>query len=245
MKWASLRIKAVLFDLGNTLVYSHPEITFQRILVEYGIAKPLDEVTGAMIRGNAEFDVEKHEALSAHEFYTQWNIIQLKHLGLKGQKARKLAGTIDSQWWKFAEFHVYSDVQEALLTLKKMGLKLGIITGGFEEDIEMILPKIGLGELFDVKVGLNTTGKRKPNPKVFKYALKQLGLKPSEAIFVGDDIKADYEGAEKVGMTPVLIRRKGSSTKRLFADVCSNRLSEVRAIETLDGIFEVLKAVSP
>ena len=96
MKCSSLRIKAVLFDLGNTLVYSYPEVTLQRILVEQGIAKPLDEVTDALIRGNAEFDIEKHEGLSAHEFYTQWNTIQLKHLGLKGPKARKLAGLIDS-----------------------------------------------------------------------------------------------------------------------------------------------------
>ena len=240
-----MTIKAVLFDLGNTLVYSHPEVTFQRILAEHGIAKPLDEVTSAMIRGTAEFDIEKHEGLSAHEFYTRWNIVQLRHLGLKGLKARVLAGTIDSQWWKYAEFHVYSDVRETLLRLRKMGLKLGIITGGFEEDIEMILPEMGLDELFDVKVGVNTTGKRKPNPKTFRYALKQLKLKPSEAVFVGDNLKADYEGADKVGMIPVLIKRRSSPTQRLFTDTCSEISSEIRTIEALDGIFEVLKTVNP
>jgi FMN phosphatase YigB (HAD superfamily) len=96
-----LTIKAVLFDLGNTLVYSHPEVTFRRILAEHGIAKSLDAVTEALVRGNAEFDIEKHEELTAHEFYTRWNTVQLKHLGLKGPKARKLAGIIDSQWWKY------------------------------------------------------------------------------------------------------------------------------------------------
>jgi len=240
-----LTTKAVLFDLGNTLVYSHPEVTFQRILAEQGVAKPLDEVTNALIRGNAEFDIRKYEGLSAHEFYTRWNTVQLKHLGLKGSKARKLAGTIDSQWWKYAQFHVYPDVRETLLKLKKMGLKLGIITGGFEEDIEMITPRMGLDELFDVKVGVNTTGKRKPDPKAFKYALKQLKVKPSEAIFVGDNLKADYEGAEKVGMIPVLIKRRSSPTQRLFTEVCSELSSETRTIEAFDEIFEVLKTVNP
>jgi len=244
MKCSPLTIKAVLFDLGNTLVYSHPEVTFQRILAEHGIAKPLDEVTDAMIRGNAEFDIEKHEGLSAHEFYTRWNVVHLKHLGVKGRKARKLAGTIDSQWWKYADFHVYSDVRETLLKLKKMGLKLGIITGGLEEDIKMIMPKTGFGELFDVKVGLNTTGKRKPNLRPFKYALEKLGLKPSEAIFVGDNLKADYEGAEKVGMIPVLIRRKGPSTQRLFTDACLELSFKIRTIEALDEVFEVMKTVN-
>ena len=239
-----MTIKAVLFDLGNTLVYSHPEVTFQRILTEQGIAKSLDEVTSALIRGNAEFDIEKYEGLSAHEFYTRWNIVQLRHLGLIGLKARKLAETIDSQWWKYAEFHVYPDVRETLLRLKQMGLKLGIITGGFEEDIEMIIPKMGLDELFDVKVGVNTTGKRKPNPKAFRYALKQLKLKPSEAVFVGDNFKADYEGAEKVGMIPVFVKRRSSPTQRLFTEVCSELSSEIRTIDALDEILEVLKAVN-
>jgi len=240
-----LTIKAVLFDLGNTLVYSHPEVTFQRILAEHGIAKSLDEVTNALIKGNAEFDIEKYEGLSAHEFYTRWNTVHLKHLGLKGSKARKLAGTINSQWRRYAEFHVYPDVRETLLKLKQMGLKLGIITGGFEEDIEMIVPKVRFDELFDVKVGVDTAGKRKPNPKAFKCALKQLRLKPSEAVFVGDNLKADYEGAEKVGMIPVLIKRRSSPTQRLFTEVCSEVSSETRTIEAFDEIFEVLKAVNP
>jgi HAD superfamily hydrolase (TIGR01549 family) len=240
-----LTIKAVLFDLGNTLVYSYPEVTFQRILAEHGVAKPLDEVTNALIRGNAEFDTEKHEGLSAHEFYTQWNIVQLKHLGLKGPRTRKLAGTIDSQWWKYAEFHVFPDVQETLPKLRQIGLKLGIITGGFEEDIEMIMPTIGPSELFDVKVGVNTTGKRKPNPVASKYALKQLKAKPSEAVFIGDNLRADYEGSEKVGMIPVLIKRRSTSTQRLFTEVCSELSPDIRTIEALDEVFEVLKTTSP
>jgi putative hydrolase of the HAD superfamily len=220
-------------------------VTFQRILAEQGVAIPLDEVMNALMRGNAEFDLEKHEGLSAHEFYARWNVVQLKHLGLRGPKARKLAGTIASQWWKYAEFHVYPDVQETLLKLKKMDLKLGIITGGFEEDIEMIIPKTGLDEFFDVKVGVDTTGRRKPDPEAFKCALRQLKLEPSEAIFVGDNLKADYEGAEKVGMISVLIERRIESSQRLFTEVCSEISSDVRTIETLDEIFEVLKKVNP
>ena len=244
-KCSSLKFKAVLFDLGNTLVYSHPEITFQRILADHGVTKRLKEVKNALIRGNTEFDIERHEGLSAHEFYTQWNIIQLKHLGLEGSKARRLAATIDSEWWKYAEFHVYSDVERSLHRLKQMGLKLGIITGGFEEDIEAIMPKTGLDDLFDVKVGVNATGKRKPHPEAFKHALRQLGIKPSEAIFVGDNFKADYKGAEKAGMKPILIRRKGSSTQSLFTDVRLKLPSGVRSIRRLDEIFNVLKTINP
>jgi len=238
-------IKAVLFDLGNTLVYSTPEDTFRRILAEHGIIKSCEEVRGALIKGNAEFDVEGHEGLSAHEFYTQWNIVQLKHLDLKGSEARKLAESIDTQWWKFAKFHVYPEVRDTLHRLKQKGLKLGIVTGGFKEDLEMILPQARLNMFFDVKVGANTTGKRKPHPTAYRYALEQLCIRPSEAIFVGDNYKADYLGAQKVGIAPVLIKRKGLPTQRLYTDTCVKLPFGVRIIERLDGIFDILEKFSP
>ncbi len=238
-------IKAVLFDLGNTLVWSDPEDAFQRILAEQGICKNLDEVRNALMQGNREFDIESHEGLSSHAFYTQWNMVQLKHLGIGGPEARKIAENINAQWWRFAEFHAYPEVEDTLQRLKEAGLKLGIITGGFEEDIEMILPKTGLDRFFDVKVGVNTTGKRKPHSRAFKYALKQLCVKPREAVFVGDNFEADYLGAQKVGMMPVLIKRKGPPLQRLYTDSCLKLPQGIRTIERLDEIFDILKQVNP
>ncbi len=237
-------IEAVLFDLGDTLVYSNPEGTFRRVLAAQGIAKSLEEVRNAMIKGTKEFDINSHEELSAHEFYKQWNVVQLKHLGIGGSEARKIAENINAQWWKFAEFHVYPEVKDTLQRLKQTGLKLGLVTGGFEEDIEMILPQTGLDKLFDVKVGVNTTGKRKPHPKAFKYALKQLGVKPHEAVFVGDNFEADYLGAQKVGMMPVLIKRKGPPLQRLYTDSCLKLPQGIKIIERLDQILDILNQVS-
>ena len=237
-------IEAVLFDLGNTLVYSNPEDTFHRILAMQSIAKSLEEIRNAMIKGNKELDVSVHEELSAHEFYTQWNMVQLKHLGLEGSEARKIAESINIHWWKSAEFHVYPEVEETLHRLKQTGLKLGLITGGFEEDIDMILPKTGLDMFFDVKVGVNTTGKRKPHLTVFRYALNQLGLRPHETIFVGDNFEADYVGAQKVGMIPVLIKRKGQPLQRLHTDSCAKLPHGIRTIERLDEVFDILKQAS-
>jgi len=224
-------IKAVLFDLGNTLVYMKPEETLQKILKSYGIVKSLGEVKQAMVKAQ-EFDIEKHCHLPAHEFYTQWNMLELKHLGITDKaEARKLAEEVNFQWFDFAKIYVYTDVKKTLQRLKQRGLKLGLVTGGYEEDIEKILPKAGLERFFDASVGVNTTGKRKPHPKAFKSALKRLGIKPHEAIFIGDDLAADYLGAEKAGLIPVLIKREGSPA------------SDVRTIKRLDEIFEVLDEI--
>jgi len=45
-------------------------------------------------------------------------------------------------------------------------------------------------------------------------------------------------------MIPVLIKRRTESAQRLFTEVCSEISSDVRTIETLDEIFEVLKRVN-
>ncbi len=237
-------IKAVLFDLGDTLVYSDPEETFRRILAQYGVSKSLKEVTEALIEGNKEFDIEKHEGRSAHEFYMHWNLIALKHLGIKGRKARELAEGVNAGWWKFAEFHVFPEVKGTLERLKRAGFKLGIVTGGFEEDIEMIVPRTGLDSYFDVKVGVNTTGRRKPHPTAFRYALEKLSVEPSEAIFVGDNFENDYMGAQNVGIIPVLMKRNIKSNLRWYTSECLQLPPDVRSIESLDDIFEVLKRVN-
>jgi 2-haloalkanoic acid dehalogenase type II len=229
-----LTIKAVLFDLGNTLVYSCPEEAFQEILRTHGIVETIDRVKQGIIKGNQEFDIEKHVHLPAHEFYTQWNLVELKHLGIVDKaNAMKLAEDIDSEWFEYAQLHLYPDVKSTLQRLKQMGLILGIITGGYEEDVEKILPKVGLQDVFDICVGVDTIGKRKPNPEVFQYTLKKLGITPDEAVFVGDDLRRDYLGAKQAGLTSVLIRREGSAT------------SDIRCIKQLEEIFEILAEINP
>jgi len=225
-----LKIKAVLFDLGNTLVYQNPYKTFQKILNMHGIAKTISEIKEAFVRAEREFNPQEHSELSAHEFYTKLNIYTLRHLGIKGSnELRKLAEDIDVQWFKTAEFYLYGDVKPVLTKLKRKGLKIGLITDGYRSDLEKILPKLGIQKLFDVCVCADTIGKRKPNPEVFRYALNKLNVSVSEALFVGDRLDLDYLGAEKAGMIPVLIRR-GNKQQQIVGVRCISSLEEILKI---------------
>ena len=227
-----MTIKAVLFDLGNTLVYQNPHKTFQKILGKHGIIRTIKEIREAFAKAGEEFDIERYRKLPAHEFYTQLNMHILKHLGITDfNSLRALAEDIDIQWFKVSKVYVYRDVKPALAKLKRMGLKLGLITDGYQNDLEKILPKTGLQKFFDVCVCGDTIGKRKPNPQVFKYALNQLSIRPSEAIFVGDRVEIDYAGAKKAGMTPVLIRRENNEEK----------VEGVRCVTSLKEIFKLLE----
>jgi phosphoglycolate phosphatase-like HAD superfamily hydrolase len=61
-----------------------------------------------------------------------------------------LAEDIDLQWFKTAKLHLYSDVKPVLTELKRKGFKLGLITDCYRSDLEKMLPKLGIQELFDV-----------------------------------------------------------------------------------------------
>jgi len=224
----TLTVKAVLFDLGNTLVYQQPYEPFQRILQINGVFKSIEEIREAFEKGNREFEAERRAVLPPREFYVQLNMTILKHLGIT-RSVRRLAGEIDRQWFNFSKIHVYSDVKDSLRRLKQMGLKLGVVTGGYELDMEQILPRAGLEKFFDVCVGADTIGKRKPSPEAFKQALKRLDVKPEEAIFVGDMLEQDYLGAQKVGMKAFLIQREGKP------------VVGVKAITSLREIFDLLE----
>ena len=65
---------------------------------------------------------------------------------------------------------------------------------------------------FDVIVISAEVNKRKPSPEIFQKALKSLNVAPSEAVFVGDTLSMDIEGAKNVGMKAILILRRTSAT---------------------------------
>ena len=85
---------------------------------------------------------------------------------------------------------------------------MGLISTAYEEEIHFFLERVGLEKAtFDIIVGVDAVGKMKPHPDVFGYALNKLNVMPEEAMFVGDRVDVDYNGAENVGIYALLIDR--------------------------------------
>ena len=79
-------------------------------------------------------------------------------------------------------------------------------------------------DFFDVMVGVDTVGKMKPHREMFLYALNKLEVSPSEPLFVGDQLKEDYEGARRAGLKPLLIDRD---------DVISSGVEKIRSLREI------------
>jgi putative hydrolase of the HAD superfamily len=201
------KFKAVLFDLGGTLIKTVdvPEV-FKRILEVYGVDVSVADIAKAHAENVKEFDVEEMVKLG-QDFWIKWNLRILERIGIQGDRCF-LARKIDRLWWEYAELEIYSDALEALAQLKRKGIRIGIVTNGFENDYKQILRKLALTDYFDVAVGADACRKAKPAREIFFYAVNKLHVHPDETIFIGDSIKYDYEGAKQAGLKPLLINRE-------------------------------------
>jgi putative hydrolase of the HAD superfamily len=91
---------------------------------------------------------------------------------------------------------------ETIAALRERGLKTGLITV-CSEDVVSLWEETDFHGLFDAEVFSAAVGLRKPDPRIYRIALEQLGVDAQDAMFVGDGANDELAGAERVGMTAV------------------------------------------
>src|SRR6185503_18463800 len=74
------------------------------------------------------------------------------------------------------------------------------------------LRQVALDSFFKTVVMSSRYGYRKPDPRLLQTGLDQLGIRASEAVYVGDSWLRDVEGAHAAGVHPIWIRREGPYT---------------------------------
>jgi putative hydrolase of the HAD superfamily len=226
MKQGEGQVKAVLFDLGGTLVNidnSKDPHVMKRMLGDCGVNRSLEDVSREWVKSWKRLNFREMVKL-LDEFWVQLDVRVLRNLRVESN-VEKLARFIASHWWDYAKVSLYPDAQEVLSRLKENGFKIGLVTNGLQSDTNKILPKVGLQGFFDVVVMVDTLRKMKPDSEVFRYALEKMNATAPEAVFVGDDMEADYKGAQRCGLTAFLIDREGK--------VQDERVNRISSLEDL------------
>jgi putative hydrolase of the HAD superfamily len=99
--------------------------------------------------------------------------------------------------------HVFPYSTETLAYLKQK-YQLHIITNGFDESQALKMASSGLTSYFQLIVTSETTGHRKPDKRIFEYALEKLNTIPSACLMVGDNPESDIIGAKNAQIDQVL-----------------------------------------
>ena len=100
-----------------------------------------------------------------------------------------------------------------VLSYLKNKYMLYIITNGFEEVQQIKLVNSDLEEYFDLVVTSEKVGVKKPNARIFEFALEQANATADESIMIGDDLLVDVLGAEKVGMKGIYFNPNNNKHK--------------------------------
>jgi len=83
--------------------------------------------------------------------------------------------------------------------------RLAMVTNGISDVQRDKITQTRIGPLFEVIVVSGELGFGKPNPEIYHYTLKRMGIAPDEAMMVGDNILRDVHGAQAVGIRGVWI----------------------------------------
>jgi putative hydrolase of the HAD superfamily len=101
-------------------------------------------------------------------------------------------------------------VVETLAELRGRGVRVGLISN-CTEDVALVWDDTPFAGLLDVTVFSATAGLMKPDRRIYELACAQLGVDPTGTLFVGDGANDELRGAERVGMTPVLVHPPGEA----------------------------------
>ena len=190
------RPKAIIFDLDGTLIHSAPDLhaAINAMLSSLGRHK-LDLFTVISFIGNG---VEK---------------LVERSLNATGGYKPPLKRTALDFFLTFYSQNIttltrpYSGVRSALQTFHDAGIPLGICTNKPTEAAQEICDKLKLSRFFKVISGAESGKPKKPDPTPLLDCIKDLGVLPPQALYVGDS-EIDYITARN-GAVPFKLFSKG------------------------------------
>jgi HAD superfamily hydrolase (TIGR01662 family) len=205
-------MSAVFFDFDGTLVFHEPD-SFDLIYTFCAdIGQPLNaerERQGRRTRLEYFVDPavrERLNALSEEGFWNHFNHQVLEAIGIEGD-LDQLAAQITLRYMDLTlTYHCPAAGFRTLSCLRARGYRLGLITNRENpERFHELVDQMELRGQFEVIVASGELGVRKPEPGIFHAALDRIGATAAQSLYVGDNYWADVVGAERAGMTPVLL----------------------------------------
>ena len=211
-------IKAVLFDLDDTL-YDHTHSLrtgLNSVKEKYDCfaSYSLDELISEHLR---LLDIiHKTQVLtgklSVKEAREERFRIAFENFGCKSSK--KLAAEA-AEYYRinYESSRKLVDGSLGLLNALNKKIKIGIVSNNLVSQQEDKIKYFGLGKFIDTLVVSETAGFTKPDARIFKIALDNLGINPDEAVMIGDSWDEDIIGARNAGIKAIWFNRKNLPLK--------------------------------
>ena len=204
-----INIKAIFFDFDNTL----EDWNISDSALHEWLYSELANITKLSIHDVIVFwnrAKEKIKQFTSTKKYSRYYWLKEFFSILGIHVSRKKIRELEDKYWKIRE-HERKLFPGAIETLKKLRrkYKLALLSDsdGRREYKYNRLNKFSIPKYFDTLIIGDDISKTKPNVKFFIEASKKLGIKPYEAVMVGDHPEVDLLPAKKLGVTTVWIKK--------------------------------------
>jgi len=233
-------MEAITFDVTGTLIHA-PRLgeLYAEVLGRHGVAVGPGEAARLVRQVWQELACRAapgHDRFTAHPggprgWWKRFLERLCEHLGAP-PPSPFAAAELFHRFGTPEAWEVYPEVRRTLEELRRMGLRLGVVSN-WDPRLPELLAGLGLARYFSAVTYSSAAGVEKPDPRIFRQALAGLGVPPERApwaIHVGDGRLEDFEGATAAGMRALLLdRRRGagdlSDLSRLPARLVESRES--------------------
>ncbi|PZC40692.1 MAG: FMN phosphatase YigB, HAD superfamily [Chloroflexi bacterium] len=212
-------IDTILFDFDKTLAYmkpSHEELYISAIkekntkLFNFNITSiEIESAWSNWTYGNdiKHLNESKNEK-TYHQLRKKIHTIRLKKIGVS-KNIESIAERIIELESDTKYYFLYEDVIKSLNYLKSANYQLGIVSNHLW-NLDVIVDNLGINKYFKTIISSARVGYRKPSTEIYQIALSQLQSKIESTLFIGDNLKNDYEKPKKIGMDAILIKRNSN-----------------------------------
>jgi putative hydrolase of the HAD superfamily len=224
---ANKKIKAVLFDLGETLItFGRVNTTilfYEGASLSYSFLKEKGQPVGSF----TAYCLRNFIPLRIKYFFSKLGTVDFDSLELLKKINGKKGIRLDEAGWRQLAWLWYeplsklgkaeSDIVSSLNALEQAGLKLGIISNTFINGccLDKHLENLEMLDFFQFRFYSYEFGFRKPDPRIFQAACEKIGELPENILFVGDRVDNDISPALKAGMRSVLKKAYTNSGKEI------------------------------
>ncbi len=202
----ALPLKAIFFDVGNTLLFPNQSIILAP-LHERGIVPSMERWHAIERKTKHEFDgMLERDGHADHGFWYLFYEHLLEELDVRDDAIHDslVESTRISANWS----NLRPGTRDVLDRLRR-SYRLAVISNA-DGKIEALLQRNGIADCFESITDSGLVGCEKPAPRIFHQALAAMGVDGAESLYVGDVYSVDYVGATRAGMQAVLFDVAGA-----------------------------------
>jgi HAD superfamily hydrolase (TIGR01549 family) len=243
------RFEAIIFDLGNTLIYFDGEWSQVLLQADQALLQSLRD-SGLALEDNFgdvfRERLERYYREREMEFieYTTWYILRSLledwgYMDVSDDTIRQALSELHSV--SQAHWLPEDDMMPTLSQLQAQNYRLGMISNaGDDADVQALVDKAKIRPFFDIILTSASLGIRKPNPEIFKRVLDYWKIQPSRVVMVGDTLGADILGAKNAGIFSIWITRRANTPANLAHQDTIWPDARISQLNELPGLLESL-----